>query len=421
MPADILLDDADDLQCDESLLTGESAPVPKQAARPEGPPHPGTRVLAGTLVTRGRAIGTVEATGSRTELGRIAGLVMDRRELKAPLLVRLEQFSHAIVIAVAIALAGLFTAGLLQGMALRDLFLMSVGLAVSAIPEGLPAAVSIALAVGIRRMARENVIVRNLPAIEALGSCTLIATDKTGTLTMNELTVVQLCLPDGTQIEIGVGSDRASTRISATGLEDEAARSRAASLMRAASLANEAVVVEDGTSWTATGDTVDVALLAAARKCGLDRERLVSLHPLMSRIAYEPDLRFAASFHRDDGRARVFAKGDPETIAAMSSRALTDAGEVAIDRAVILAQQSDLTTRGFRVLAFAEGVVALTGESGHGRHHLVDLVFLGLAAMRDPLRPEVPAAVAACAAAGVQIVMITGDDAGTAAAIAKDA
>lgn len=421
VPADMVLLNVQDLRCDESLLTGESHPASKCATRDVSAIGRSSNAYAGTLVTRGRGEGVVSATGADMEIGQIARLLAGRPAVKPPLLIRLDGFSRKIALSVGVAIAILMIVGLLRDMGIHELFLMAVALAVSAIPEGLPIAISVALAVGMRRMARENVVVRNLPAIEALGSCTMIATDKTGTLTMNELTVTEIVLPDGAVIEFEAGHDLDSCRVTSPNLSEAEARARSLHLLRAAALPNEAVLRKEGNGWKGLGDTVDLALLVAARKSGLDHGDVTAEHPLIARIPYEPELKFAASFHEVGQRIGIFVKGAPETLVGMSNRMQVGAGEVPIDRALLHRQKEALATRGLRVLAFAEGEIHPPGDGAYGLHQLVDLVFVGFAAMRDPLRPEVPDAVSACYAAGVSVAMVTGDDARTAAAIATDA
>jgi P-type Ca2+ transporter type 2C len=419
VPADLELFSSEDLRCDESLLTGESVPVRKAAS-----PAPESRqahVFAGTMVMRGRGRGLVAATGRATEIGKIAGEIARGSLSRPPLLIRLDAFSRAIALVVGVAVAALVAVGLLRQMGLDSLFLMAVGLAVSAIPEGLPVAISVALAIAMRRMARANVIARNMTAIEALGSCTMIATDKTGTLTMNELTVSELMLPDGTAVMFEAGRDLDACRVHSPRTSEDEARLRAERLLKAAALPNEASLVVGSTGWHGLGDTVDVALLAAARKCGVVHEELVADHPLLERIPYEPDLKFAASFHAAAERVRTFAKGAPEQLIGMSDRMYDGQSAVPINRSVLLAQKEELASRGLRVLAFAEGEIDNSADGNYGHNHLVNLTFLGFAGMHDPLRPEVPEAIRACRSAGIQVVMITGDDARTAGAIAREA
>ncbi len=391
VPADLHLFETIDLQCDESLLTGESMPVEKSACAVAGQDRT-AMAFAGSMVTRGRGHGVVMQTGMTTEIGKIAAEIGRRSLTQPPLIIRMEHFARMIAFGVGVAMLVLVAAGLLRGMTFGDLFMMAVGLAVSAIPEGLPVAISVALSIGMRRMARAGVIVRRMTAVEALGSCTMIATDKTGTLTLNKLTVTHICLPDGGD-----------------------APAQAAALWRAAALANEARFDEEG---TAIGDPVDVALLAGARKAGIDRAALLGRYVPVARIPYEPDLKYAAAFHRSGEKTLVLVKGAPETLTAMASHMRIGAADVAIDREKLLEQKAALAAQGLRVLAFAEGELA-AGACGHA--DLTGLTFLGLTGMQDPVRPEVPAAIRNCRTAGVGVVMITGDDPKTAAVIAEQA
>ena len=426
VPADIALGETINLQCDESLLTGESAPVKKSAAEASPADAPLAErhdvAFAGTAVTRGRGHGIVTATGIDTEIGKIARQISRRSLSVPPLLIRMARFTRNIGLGVGGAVALLVGIGLYREMPLDELFMMSVGLAVSAIPEGLPIAISVALAIAMRRMAGVGVIVRNMPAVESLGSCTLIATDKTGTLTLNALTVTDIRLPDGAALEYepAVGMTDGAIRFRVA--EDGDAARRAASLLRAAALPNEASLVQAENGWQGLGDTVDVALLAAAHKAGLSRAGMLESYPLISRIPYEPDLRYAASFHRGEGKVCIFVKGAPESLIAMAERMEAAGGTLAIDRETLLRQKLEMTSQGLRVLAFAEGEIETAPDDGaFGPHHLVNLTFLGMAGMQDPVRPEVPAALADCRKAGIEVVMITGDDPKTASVIAARA
>lgn len=421
--ADIVLTSAIDLVCDESLLTGESAPVKKTCGQQqaEADERDGHLAFAGTLVTRGRGQGIVIATGKATEIGKIATEVSKPGLTKPPLMIRMESFSRLIAFMVAVAIAALALVGFARGVPLNELFMISIGLAVSAIPEGLPIAISVALAISMRRMANAHVIVRRMPAVEALGSCTMIATDKTGTLTRNQLSVTEIRLPDGTGLQFNMRSGLDACVINSGGDASDDARNRIGALLKAASLPNEGSLTKDENGWTAVGDTVDVALLAAAYQAGLQREAIVGDYPLMARIPYEPDLKYAASFHRHGGSVRIFVKGAAETLIEMCDRMDHVGRPVAINRENLLRQKEEMAGRGLRVLAFAEGETATEKSGDFGRHLLVDLVFLGLAGMEDPLRTEVPEAIRECHAAGVEVVMITGDDPKTAAAVALKA
>ena len=422
VPADLELIEAIDLQCDESLLTGESTPVKKGLAANVGEVGPRLNMaFAGSMIARGRGRGIVTATGPASEIGKIADEIGKRRILLPPLMLRMERFARVIAVSVGLAIVLLVGVGLLRQMGVTDLFMMSIGLAVSAIPEGLPVAISVTLAIGMRRMAKVHVIVRKMAAVESLGSCTMIATDKTGTLTMNELTVTKILLPDSTLLECDVGRDLNSCAIRGPlGGPDEAS-ARATALLRAATLPNEALLSKGDDGWKAKGDTVDVALLAAARKGGIAHEEIRKDYPLVERIPYEPDIRYAASFHQQGERVVIFVKGAAETLIAMADR-MDMAGRTArIDRSILLHQKEQLAAQGLRVLAFAEGEIATEPDGEYGHHHLVNLTFLGLAGMHDPVRPEVPAAIRACQTAGIEVAMITGDDPKTASAIGEQA
>ncbi len=424
VPADLQLVESTDLQCDELLLTGESMPVKKSALAPAESGIPERRrdmAFAASMITRGRGHGIVMATGIATEIGKIAEEIGKRSISQPPLMIRMERFARMIAIAVGGVILLLIAVGLVRGIGFRDLFMMSVALAVSAIPEGLPVAISVALAISMRRMSNVNVIVRRMPAVESLGSCTIIATDKTGTLTMNELTVTDICLPDGTMLTCEAGQDLDACSIRAPHGGGEEARARVEALLRAAALPNEARLTKERDGWKGVGDTVDVALLTAARKGGIAQDEAQERYPLIGRIPYEPDLRYAASFHRREDKICIFVKGAPETLIAMADR--MDKGGLAlpIEREALLRQKEELAAQGLRVLGFAEGEIATEPDSGYSHQHLVNLTFLGLAGMQDPVRPEVPHAIRDCHSAGIEVAMVTGDDPKTASVIAKHA
>lgn len=412
VPADIKLQHVEGLQSDEAAHTGESRPVSKAD---------GDLVFAGTIVTRGRARGIVTATGSQTELGRIAGAIQERSTAKPPLMIRMEGFTRWIAIAVGVAIIFLVAVGLLRQMALGDLLTMSIGLAVSAIPEGLPIAITVALAISMRRMARANVIVRNLPAVESLGSCTMIATDKTGTLTLNELTVTDIRLPDATHWLLDTGTDPVAGGIRSHDGVHDGPNAAVTRLLTAASLPNEAQLMGGNDTFEPMGDTVDIALLAAAHKGGVTRTQLLEDYPLHSRIPYEPEQQYAASFHHSEDELRVFVKGAPDMLMAMCETMQVADRIVALDQHLLRAQIDAMAGEGLRVLAFAEGRIARSGDLAYDGRVLIDLNFLGLAGMQDPIRPEVPAALAACRSAGIDVAVITGDDPKTAAVIARQA
>ncbi|TAK83739.1 MAG: HAD family hydrolase [Betaproteobacteria bacterium] len=395
LAADVRLIAAHNLALDESLLTGESLPVAKTAAAVLEPEAMLSERLnmafAGTIATSGRARGVVVATGLDTALGRIAASVLETAPPKPPLIVRMERFTNAIALAVGVAALGVAAVALARGATLAEVFLLAVALAVSAIPEGLPVALTVALAVGTRRMARRNVIVRRLVAVEALGSCTAIASDKTGTLTRNELAVRRVQLPGEPAREVAEG-----------GSEPRLQR-----LARAAAAANEAMLVERDGRWVGIGDKVDIALLVLARKAGVGEVP----PPPLAAIPYEPELRFAASLNRFADGERVSVKGAVQTVLEMCAGADADA---------IGAQERALAAEGYRVLALAEGPLALGEGETLSRERLRGLEFLGMVAMSDPPRPEARAALEDCRRAGIAVSMLTGDHPVTALAVARE-
>lgn len=428
VPADLRLLSQKDLQVDESLLTGESLPVTKDAGAllPEAA-QLGDRanmLFAGATVLVGRAQAVVTGTGSYTQIGRIATALAAPDQAQPPLIGRLERFSRWIGIATLVAIAVLAAVQLAQGTPLLTVFLVAVALAVAAIPEGLPVAITVALAIATSRMARRNVIVRALPAVEGLGACTLVASDKTGTLTCNELTVKQVLLFDdagpavmgevageGYRPDGGVTIEgRAPTHQEKAGF---------AELAHSAALCNEAELrlAEDRVHHL--GDTVDVAFLVLAHKLGIDPARAKGLNPQLSIIPYEPQRRYGAAFvaayapaesEVSRPRVRVHVKGALEALLPMCD---------GVDRARALAAAEDMAAAGYRVLAVASGVVSQEAAQKASPDSLRYLRLLGLVGLMDPLRAEVPAAVARCRAAGVDVVMVTGDHPETARCIAR--
>jgi len=372
---------------------------------------------AGSMVVRGRGKGLVVATGTATAVGQLALDVLATTGGKPPLLVRLERFTRMVawtvlVAAFLVALIGIFV----RGHAASDMFLFAVALAVSAIPEGLPVALTVALAIATTRMAGRGVIVRRLAAVEGLGSCTLIASDKTGTLTCNELTVRTVCLANGDQFEVtGEGFTPKGQVLFQGQPVEPGARPQLNALARAVVLCNEADLhLRDG-SWMWRGDPTDVALLSLAQKLGWNREACLDLHPQVNQIPFEPEHQFAASFHRVDGTVQTFVKGAPERVLPMC---VWPDRSAPVQKLQALAES--LAERGQRVLALAEGPAPPDLDSSRAPSQPAELAFLGFVSMIDPLRPGVRDAVAACHSAGIAVWMITGDHPITALAIARE-
>jgi Ca2+-transporting ATPase len=425
VPADIRLLGCLDLEADESLLTGESTAVLKNADTVlKADTILGDRnnmVFAGSLVARGRGRGVVVHTALTTELGRIAAAVLTRLPPKAPLLIRMEKFTHRVAIVVGLAAILMALVALSRGMPLSEIFLLAVALAVSAIPEGLPVALTVALAIGIRRMAKRHVIVRRLVAVEALGSCTFIATDKTGTLTVNELTVKHLVFPYQDNWDVsGQGMIPEGTFITPVGspsLEEEARLTR---LCQAAVLTNDGFLGHRNNTWVHHGDAVDVALLVMAHKADIMKPEVANAYPELATIPFESERLFSASLNEHQSQSQVFVKGALERLLPMCSKMVAPGMDVDLDSEYLEARAQQLASDGYRVLALASGDIQLGHEDVFSEEHLHNLTLLGLVGMIDPLRPEARPAVASCRHAGIEVAMVTGDHPATALAIARD-
>lgn len=421
VPADLRLLSTQGVEADESLLTGESLTVQKDAdwLGPEGATLGDRRnmAFAGAMVARGRAKGVVVATGSATHVGQLALDVMGSSGGAPPLLARMERFTNQVAIGtlLASALIGGLAMSLLN-YKLVDTFFLVIALAVSAIPEGLPVAMTIALAVATGRMARRNVIVRRLTAVEGLGSCTLIATDKTGTLTCNELTVREVKLASGEKYDAtGEGFAPTGQLLRDGQPIDAAADPRLAALVSAAVLCNEADLHQRNGAWVWSGDAVDVAILSLGRKLGLQHEILLERSPQVNQIPFESEHQFAATFHRGSDGPVVYVKGGPERVLEMCSPEFAQANRQQLESAAL-----EMAARGLRVIAVASGQLNQEISPADLPPKPANLELLGFLGMIDPLRPGARQAVADCHAAGVQVTMITGDHRVTALAIARD-
>ena len=419
VPADLRLLQTSALQIEEALLTGESLPAAKSAAdlcEPAAPiPERSNMAYAGTSVARGRAMGVVVDTGVATAVGRLAVAVAAADTGEPPLVARMASFSRAIGIAVlaAAVIIGL-VAVLLHGASIAAMFTFGVALAVSAIPEGLPVAITIALAVAARRMAARGAIVRRLPAVEGLGSCTLIASDKTGTLTCNELTAREFALPDGIHGTVtGTGYPPQGELIPDAAEPAAGTRERLRALLEIAAACNDADLRCDDGTWRWHGDPTDVALLSLAMKGGVDPSALLAQRPRMAAVPFEPVERYAATFHQHPGGTWIAAKGAPERLLALCK--LDPAA-----RAAALAAADDMAGRGYRVLALASTVQPDAAGNALNMIAPGTLQWAGLLGMIDPLRPEAKAAVRDCRDAGVRVIMVTGDHPATALVIARE-
>ena len=425
-PADLRLVQANNLASDESFLTGESMAAVKQtAALPEdtGVSDRKNMVFAGSTITSGRGVGIVVGTGTETQVGIIAETVTQSESGKPPLVLRMERFVKHVSILVLVISAGLALLLWSQGQDVTAIFFFVVALAVSAIPEGLPVALTVALSIATKRMSARNVIVRKLTAVESLGSCTVIASDKTGTLTVNQQTARMIVLPDGRTFTLSGEGYNGEGKISTDdGSEmSESERDRSKRLAELAILANEGSLVEENGEWKHRGDAMDVAFLAMGYKLGLNPAEVKQEFDVTGEIPYESELKFSAAFYERHGKRFVATKGAVETILDFCNRMVGDNGPEDLDREGIERRAEAMAEKGLRVLAVAAGEADATDAGkGNGEEALSHLVFQGLVGFIDPLRPEAVEAVKTCKAAGIRVIMITGDHPSTAGAIASE-
>lgn len=415
VPADLRLISSSDLKADESLLTGESEPGTKEAGAdvPEDASlgDRTTLVHAGSSVVSGRGRGLVVRSGEMTEVGQIAE-ALGEESAAPPLVIRMRRFTRFIAVAILAVIALVATVQALRGDALLDIFILAVALAVSAIPAGLPVAITVALSIGSSRMAKRNVIVRRLPAVEGLGACTMIASDKTGTLTENKLTVQCLQPLDGKRIDVGGGGESLSGEFKVDGkaFDPADAREWMHQALETGALCNEATIRPRDDGLETRGDRVDVAFLVAAAKAEIWHTELERDREEVGSIPFESDRRFAATFNRSDGQIIAHVKGAGERLAQMC--------DVEADRVAEAIEA--MASEGYRVLALAHGPVDEQTAREGNVEGLTGLTFLCLVGLIDPIRSTVPDAIDRCRDAGVAVRMVTGDHPATALAIGRE-
>ncbi|MDD3517436.1 MAG: HAD-IC family P-type ATPase [Chromatiales bacterium] len=422
--ADLRLIETRGLRIDEASLTGESVPVDKETAAVAPDAHLAERfgmAYAGTLVTQGRGIGVAVGTGLDTELSRISALLERIETLTTPLLRQMDVFARRLSLAIVAAAALLFAYGSAwRGFAAEDMFLAVVGLAVAAIPEGLPAVLTIVLAIGVQRMARRNAIVRHLPAVEALGAVTVICSDKTGTLTRNEMMVRHLVTAAG-RIRVSGSGYAPVGGFSLDGRElllDDLPDVE--ELVLAGLLCNDARVVERDGEWQVEGDPTEGALLALAGKAGLDFRQDRERRPRLDAIPFEPAHRFMATLHHDfAGHHFVVVKGAVEALLPRCALQRSDGQDRPLDASYWHAQVEAIAADGDRVLALAFATLPPPAAELNFADLSEGLTLLGLVGIADPPRDEALEAVRRCRDAGIHVKMVTGDHVVTAAAIAR--
>ncbi len=423
VPADLRLFMVRSLQCEEAALTGESVPAEKSVN-----PLPETTGLgdrrnlafAGTMVTYGQGEGVVIATGDRTETGRIATLIAEAVDLMTPLTQKIQAFSQRLVYLILGLAVITFLIGWLRGKPADEMFMAAIALAVGAIPEGLPAAVTITLAIGVSRMARRRAIIRKLPAVETLGSTTVICSDKTGTLTENQMTVRSI-FAGGDWFEVTGSGYAQAGELRRNGQPVIPSSHQAlAETLRAGVLCNDTLLVTDEAGRPKVqGDPTEAALLVAGQKAGFAQVATHAINPRLDVIPFESEHMFMATLHDAEPRV-IYKKGALDRLLARCDRALlADGTEVALDAATVHAAGDHLAAQGLRVLAFVRRQVTADHGQLAPSHVAGGLTFLGLQGMMDPPRPEAADAVRDCLRAGVLVKMITGDHAVTAATIAR--
>lgn len=410
--SDARIINSNNLTVDESVLTGESIGVAKSSDSSSlGDDSKKCMIYAGTSVLTGRAIAVVTATGIDTEVGKIAEKVTSTEESKSPLTIRMEKFSKQITLMI-IGISILIGCVLIyKQYHFMDIFLAVVALAVSAMPEGLPLSLTLALTIGSNKMAKRNVIVKKLNSVESLGSCTVIASDKTGTLTVNEQTAKKIVMSNGEAFEIDGNGYNDIGKVIPVGDSNIANAKYIATL---GVVNNESMLEKVKGKWDKFGDSIDIAFLALGRKLGIKSSEFKKV----SDIPYESENKYSAVFYKIDNDVLCTAKGSVEVILDFCKYSYEDGERVKLDKEKILKQNEELASNGYRVIAICDGDVPL--KEKYSEKDVKNLTFIGLVGFIDPVRKEAVGAIKKCKTAGIKVLMITGDHALTAYAIAKD-
>ena len=408
--ADARIITSNNLMMNESILTGESIGVAKSFEKIRSFSNK-SMLYAGTSVITGRALAVVVSTGVETEVGKIAKKVTTTEETKSPLTIRMERFSKQITMIIILISIIIGFVLLKKGYNAMDIFLSVVALSVSAMPEGLPLALTMALTIGSNKMSKRNVIVKKLNSVESLGSCTVIASDKTGTLTVNEQTAKKIVLPNGQVFDIegnGYNDNGNVICINDSNIEN------AKYISRLGFINNEAMLEKNNGKWEYFGDSIDVAFLSLARKLDVNNEEITKVYEM----PYESEKKYSAVFYKKGKDIYCTAKGSLEVILDFCTKSYNNGKLVKLDKEKILKQNEELASNGYRVIALCDGP-AVNLEK-YSEKNINSLAFIGLVAFIDPIRKEAVASIKECEKAGIKVLMITGDHALTAFAIAKD-
>lgn len=408
IPADALVIEMVGLRVEEAALTGESVPVNKEKDE---------MIFAGTQIVHGKCSALVTATGMETKLGEIAGLVQQEEET-TPLQEKITKLARSLAAIALIASLVTLITGLFKGAPVTDMLLIAIALAVAAVPEGLPLTMTITLANGMRHMAQHNAIVRKMLGVETLGSTTVICTDKTGTLTRNEMTVRKIVLPDRELDVTGMGYEPIGELLDGNNPVDTETDKGLEMLLKAGALCNNAALEESKNEWKGIGDPTEIALVVVAAKAGIWKGKLDDELPRLQEVIFTSERKMMSTLHNIHEQEMAFTKGAPEMVLERCTHIYDPSGVRALteqDRAEMLGKNHELAQKTYRVLAFAYRPLSTKGEELEK-----DMIFLGLAAMLDPPREEAKKAIETCHSAGIKVVMITGDNQETAKAIAMD-
>ena len=427
IPADMRLIESSNLKIDESSLTGESVAVEKDAnfttSEDVGIGDRENYVHSSSIVTYGHGIGLVATTGEDTEIGKIATSLDQVEEKETPLQKQLKKLSKVLALLVIVVCIAVFGLGYLRGGDdLLETFMVAVSLAVAAIPEGLTAVVTIVLSIGMNRMAERKAIVKNLLSVETLGSTTVICSDKTGTLTQNEMTITKVFTNDE-EFEVEGSGYKPEGDIRNANKEVIGEDGQIELLMTIASLCNDANLTREGEEYKITGDPTEGAMLTFSEKWNINQENLNEKHPRIEEIPFDSTRKMMTTFHEMDGKYYAFTKGAPDVIMSHSSQILENGEMVDFDdskRKIYSDKNNDLASQALRVMAYAFRPLDTLDQDLTTENIEKDMIFVGLTGMIDPPRPEAKAAVAECHASGIDVIMITGDYFETALAIAKE-